>query len=126
MRASSRHRLQRQPIPGAGVSAGRSSHQQPAESAPQLNSASQRAQFLSVGKAREGPTEEGRLPAEVRAAIANKKMQAQRQALDEAEAAVEALGHEAGRLFAVEQHRTHYGSNGLQSPYSELSGVYRG
>jgi len=53
-------------------------------------------------------------------------MQTQRHALGQAEAAVEALGHEACRLFAVEQHPTICGSSGLRSPYNQLSGVYRG
>jgi hypothetical protein len=83
---------------------GRSSHQQPGESAPQLKAAPHRPQFLSVGKARQSPTEEGHLLAEIGAAVANKEMQTQRQAFGQAEVAVQALGYQACRLFAGEHH----------------------
>jgi hypothetical protein len=83
----------------------------------------QHAQFLSVGKVGKRPTDERHLLPEVGAAVANQQMQTQRQALGWPEAAIEALGHEAGGLFAGEQHLTPYGSNWLRSPYNRLSGV---
>src|SRR6185369_14200063 len=107
-----------------GVSAGRSSHQQPGESAPQLSAAPHRTQFLSVGKTGKGPAQEGDLPGEIGAAVANKKMQAQRQALGQAEAAVEALGHEARGFLAGEHHSRRSvgtGSTPLQGVYARGS-----
>jgi hypothetical protein len=80
------------------------------------------AQFLSVGKPGQRLAQKGRLPAEVGAAVANEKVQAQRYAFGEAEAPVEPLGNEAGSFLAGEHHLAIQwvgrSRNPLQAPFT--------
>ena len=81
----------------------------------------QRAQILSVDKARHGLSKKGHLAAELRAAIANEEVQAKGDALAEAKAAVEPLGYQAGGLFAGEHHSANSRSAWARFPYKRPS-----
>jgi len=80
-------------------------HQHSASSRPQRNGAPHTAQrsALFFSKLADGFAQEGELARDARAAIAHREVQAQQDALAEAEPPVEALGGEARRLFAVQQ-----------------------
>ena len=81
----------------------------------------QRAQVLSVDKARHGLPKQSHLAAELRAAIANEEVQAKGDALAEAKAAVEPLGYQAGGLFAGEHRSANSRSAWPQFPYKRPS-----
>jgi len=105
--------LAQQPVPGVStttpdISGYQGQHFWSRFFAPQRNGAPQRAHLSGVGRALCKPghclAHEGYLLAEIRAAVADREMHAQLDALGEAELAVEALRYQARHFFARQHH----------------------